>query len=199
MPVTDTIRVLPRIVSVTGTEDWGGENMNETKENNEKNGGFNMIKNIRKQLKNEKGLTLVELLAVIVILGIIAAIAVPAIGNIITNSKYNAAKADALNVLNAAQMYYLDNPEGETIATSSDATTTEVTVKGLENAGYLETAGAIPDDAGVSIATPHALTADVEFANGKTVKFVTATIEMINEDSKKGSQITDSSYTIGTE
>lgn len=34
----------------------------------------------KKLLKNEKGLTLVELLAVIVILAIIAAIAVPAIG-----------------------------------------------------------------------------------------------------------------------
>ena len=72
-----------------------------------------MIKNMRKQLKNEKGLTLVELLAVIVILAIIAAIAIPAIGNIITNSKYNAVKADALNVLNAGKLYYLDNPEGE--------------------------------------------------------------------------------------
>ena len=42
-----------------------------------------MFKNMKKQLNNEKGLTLIELLAVIVILAIIAAIAVPAIGNII--------------------------------------------------------------------------------------------------------------------
>ena len=46
-----------------------------------------MFKNMKKQLNNEKGLTLIELLAVIVILAIIAAIAVPAIGNIINNSK----------------------------------------------------------------------------------------------------------------
>ncbi len=39
-----------------------------------------MKKFLQKRLKNEKGLTLVELLAVIVILGIIAAIAVPSIG-----------------------------------------------------------------------------------------------------------------------
>ncbi len=39
-----------------------------------------MRKKIQALLKNQKGLTLVELLAVIVILGIIAAIAVPSIG-----------------------------------------------------------------------------------------------------------------------
>ncbi len=46
-----------------------------------------MKKFLQKRLKNEKGLTLVELLAVIVILGIIAAIAIPSIGNIITEFK----------------------------------------------------------------------------------------------------------------
>lgn len=43
-----------------------------------------------KALRNQKGLTLVELLAVIVILGIVAAIAVPAIGGVIERSKKNA-------------------------------------------------------------------------------------------------------------
>jgi type IV pilus assembly protein PilA len=43
-----------------------------------------------KFVKNQKGLTLVELLAVIVILGVIAAIAVPAISNTIANSRANA-------------------------------------------------------------------------------------------------------------
>ncbi len=46
-----------------------------------------MKKFLQKRLNNEKGLTLVELLAVIVILGIIAAIAVPSIGGIIENSE----------------------------------------------------------------------------------------------------------------
>ena len=44
-------------------------------------------------LKNKKGVTLVELLAVIVILGIIAAIAVPTIGGLINRQKENAAQA----------------------------------------------------------------------------------------------------------
>ena len=46
-----------------------------------------MKKFLQKRLKNEKGLTLVELLAVIVILGIIAAIAIPSIGNIVENTR----------------------------------------------------------------------------------------------------------------
>ncbi|MDS9471335.1 prepilin-type N-terminal cleavage/methylation domain-containing protein [Sporosarcina pasteurii] len=70
-----------------------------------------MMKNIRKRLENEKGLTLVELLAVIVILAIIAAIAIPAIGNIIKNSQVGALKSDSLNAIAAAELYIIDNPE----------------------------------------------------------------------------------------
>lgn len=61
-----------------------------------------------KLLKNEKGLTLVELLAVIVILAIIAAIAVPAIGNIINKSKDRAILAEASNILAGAKIAYID-------------------------------------------------------------------------------------------
>ncbi|ERN52674.1 type II secretion system GspH family protein [Alkalihalophilus marmarensis] len=64
-----------------------------------------MMKKWLKQTKNEKGLTLVELLAVVVILGIIAAIAVPSIGNIIENSKKDSAISNAQQVLNAARLY----------------------------------------------------------------------------------------------
>lgn len=57
------------------------------------------------RVKNEKGLTLVELLAVIVFLAIVAAIAIPAISNVIDNSRYKALKADAINVIHAAQSF----------------------------------------------------------------------------------------------
>ena len=59
----------------------------------------------KKHLKNQKGLTLIELLAVIVILGIIAAIAIPAIGNVINNSRDNAALADAQQIIDGAKLY----------------------------------------------------------------------------------------------
>ncbi|MGE7997414.1 prepilin-type N-terminal cleavage/methylation domain-containing protein [Lysinibacillus sp. NPDC093190] len=65
----------------------------------------------KKLLKNQKGLTLIELLAVIVILAIIAAIAIPAIGNIIENSRVKGAKSDAANLISAANIYYTDNTD----------------------------------------------------------------------------------------
>lgn len=58
-----------------------------------------------KRLKNEKGLTLVELLAVVVILAIVAAIAFVMIGNVMENAKKDAAVADALQVISAAKLY----------------------------------------------------------------------------------------------
>lgn len=63
---------------------------------------------IRKRIKNEKGLTLIELLAVIVILAIIAAIAIPAIGNIIANTRDKAILSDVQAALSAAKIANAD-------------------------------------------------------------------------------------------
>ncbi|MEH7223084.1 type II secretion system protein [Bacillus sp. JJ1566] len=59
---------------------------------------------LKKYIKNQKGLTLIELLAVIVILGIIAAIAVPSIGNLINNTKEKAKVAEAVQIIDAAKL-----------------------------------------------------------------------------------------------
>lgn len=140
-----------------------------------------MFQQMKKRIKNEKGLTLIELLAVIVILAIVAAIAIPAIGNIIDNSRYNAVKADAINVLNAANLYYTDNPSAED----------NVKVSELISAKVLDSAGKIPNDATVSKSSPRGLSATVTNAVGsKTVTFSSATIDAINKDSQKGSAAT---------
>ncbi|MEB2278404.1 prepilin-type N-terminal cleavage/methylation domain-containing protein [Lysinibacillus xylanilyticus] len=68
----------------------------------------------KKLLKNQKGLTLIELLAVIVILAIIAAIAIPAIGNIINNSKDKAILSDAAGILAGAKIAIADGACGDT-------------------------------------------------------------------------------------
>ncbi len=58
-----------------------------------------------KKLKNERGLTLVELLAVIVILGIIATIAFVMIGNVMDNAKKDAHIANAQQMIASAKLY----------------------------------------------------------------------------------------------
>jgi len=96
----------------------------------------------KKLLKNEKGLTLVELLAVIVILAIIAAIAVPAIGNIINKSKDRAILAEASNILAGAKIAYIDgacvdntcsNDELEAFVDGIELTTNDKVVYDEEN------------------------------------------------------------------
>lgn len=58
-----------------------------------------------KKIRNNKGVTLAELLAVITIMGIIAAIAIPAIGNVITNARMGAAESDAVAIYESARVY----------------------------------------------------------------------------------------------
>ncbi|MEI2664584.1 pilus assembly FimT family protein [Rossellomorea sp. LJF3] len=88
-----------------------------------------MLKKMRKMLKNERGLTLIELLAVIVILGIIAAIAVPSIGGIINKSKDDAKVAEAIQLINSAKLAHSNDSEiknwkhtGATATTGTGAT-----------------------------------------------------------------------------
>ena len=58
---------------------------------------------------NEKGLTLIELLAVIVILAIIAAIAVPSISIIINNQRDKAILSDIVQMLESSKMQIIDS------------------------------------------------------------------------------------------
>lgn len=100
-----------------------------------------MRKFIQNKLKEQKGLTLIELLAVIVILAIVAAIAIPAIGNIIENSRNGAVKSDYQNALAAANVYFTENPKGETPANA----TATVTVGTLLSQTYLDDKGSLAD------------------------------------------------------
>ena len=130
-----------------------------------------MKKFMQKKL-NQKGLTLVELLAVIVILGIIAAIAIPAIGSIIENSRVSAIKGDAQNTLAAANMYFTENPGAEPVLGSK-----------LQSEGFLENVGSAK---GLTVTYKKGgNTIDgTATAKNTTVTFSNATNENISESGK---------------
>lgn len=90
---------------------------------------------LKKLIRNEKGLTLIELLAVIVILGIIAAIAIPSIGGLIDNSKKDAHVANAQQMINAAKIAVTADKS----LIPSSGQSKNITLEQLENDGYLET------------------------------------------------------------
>jgi type IV pilus assembly protein PilA len=68
-----------------------------------------MRNKIRQMMKKEDGFTLVELLAVIVILGIIVAIAIPAIGGVISRAEGDANEAEVSLIEDAGRIYFTQN------------------------------------------------------------------------------------------
>jgi len=88
-----------------------------------------MRNKLKKIWNKEDGFTLVELLGVIVILGLIIAIAVPALGNILTKAETTTKKATTELVLDAAKIYELDGNAIPTEGVSDDT---------LFNEGYLD-------------------------------------------------------------
>ena len=123
-----------------------------------------MIWQDAKQLKDERGLTLVELLVVVVILGIIAAIAVVAIGGIIENSKKDAMVADAKQMVSAAKLHVASNP----VAASE---TLSFKGKGAKGLNYIS-----------SLKDP--------FHDKETEEYTTASVEITNEDGKYTYEVT---------
>jgi type IV pilus assembly protein PilA len=68
-----------------------------------------MLHKLRARMQDEKGFTLIELLVVILIIGILAAIALPAFLNQREKAQDSTAKSDARTAQTAMETYYTDN------------------------------------------------------------------------------------------
>jgi type IV pilus assembly protein PilA len=75
-----------------------------------------MLNKLRARMQDEKGFTLIELLVVILIIGILAAIALPAFLNQREKAQDSTAKSDVRTAQTAMETYYTDN---QTYATAT--------------------------------------------------------------------------------
>ncbi|CAI6041039.1 prepilin-type N-terminal cleavage/methylation domain-containing protein [Cohnella sp. JJ-181] len=103
-----------------------------------------VMKRLGKAKEDQKGFTLIELLAVIVILAVIAAIAIPLIGNIIDKSKKDSDVATARQIYDAGKLYITSELNGTNPKKGADGTGGAIKLSEIQSKGYLDNPIVLP-------------------------------------------------------